>query len=166
MKNKRYFDPLTISFTLLIIIGSTITILSRVSKQILIRYDLINTQNTTTNYSLLDLFIGKTNPTTPIIEIAPKAIFNILIIYSVICFYRFMVKSNKGLLFSNYSFRLWNQIKIIYILMSISAVILSLIGLEFLPYVIIYGFVGAIAHSFSKIFKESSIIKSENDLTI
>lgn len=166
MKNKRYFNRFTTGFTLLIIIGLIIMFVSKISKQILVSYDLIILENTNQKKTLLNLFIGEIEPDKPLPETILQTIVTILVTYSIICFYRFMIGSNKGMLFSNSSFRLWKQITIIYLVISIIILLLSFSGLTKLPFVIIYGFISAIAYSFSKIFKDSSLLKQENDLTI
>ncbi|WP_298951874.1 hypothetical protein [uncultured Nonlabens sp.] len=166
MKNKRYFNRFTTGFTLLIIIGLIIMFVSKISKQILVSYDLIILENTNQKKTLLNIFIGEIEPDKPLAETILQTIFTILVIYSIICFYRFMIGSNKGMLFSSYSFRLWRQIAIIYLVISIIILLLNLSGLTKLAFVIIYGLISAIAYSFSKIFKDVNLLKQENDLTI
>jgi hypothetical protein len=108
----------------------------------------------------------KVASTGQIIETSASIIFSILFIYSIMCFYRFMRKANKGMLFSETSSQLWKQISTVFIIIGVLAGLLSIVDFKFIGLVPVCAFTSSIAFSFSKIFKDSSILKFENDLTI
>ena len=104
--------------------------------------------------------------TGQIIESAANVIFSMLVIYAVICFYRFMSKANQGMLFSESSSQLWKQISTVFIIIGVIGGLLSIMDFKFVGLVPPCAFFSSIAFSFSKIFKDSSVLKIENDLTI
>jgi hypothetical protein len=77
-----------------------------------------------------------------------------------------MRKANHRMLFSSATSALWKRISAIYIIIGIVLILLGFIETSFLSGSLICGLVSSIAYSFSKIFKDGALLKSENDLTI
>lgn len=169
MEQKRYFNQFTTTFSLLILISISVKVISKVSKQILVNNDLIQADvisSSRTKKTFTDIILSPVTSKLSLIDFIPETLFDALIIYALFCLYKFMRQANKGLLFSESSFHLWKQIGLTYFIMGIIAVVSGFFNLKFLPYSIIYAFLGTLAFSFSNIFKDSTSLKKENDLTI
>jgi succinate dehydrogenase hydrophobic anchor subunit len=154
MEHKRYFDTSTTSFTVFFIVIGVLLLLGALSEKLL------------SNFGLLESGEEKAVSTNHLIIATTGIVCFTLTIYSVFCFYRFMSKANKGKLFSEVSSLLWKQISTIYIVIGVLFALLSMVNFKFIGGIPVCGFISSIAYSFSKIFKDSSILKQENDLTI
>lgn len=156
MKNKKYFDNFTMGVTLFIITLMVLFILGGISKHILTETGLIYGSEKSKTITET----GKT------IKLIGTTVLGGLVIYSLLCFFQFMRKANRGMLFSDATSTFWKRISTIYIIIGVVLILLGFIKTFFLSGSLICGLVSSIAYSFSKIFKDGAFLKSENDLTI
>ncbi|WP_194851481.1 DUF2975 domain-containing protein [Nonlabens antarcticus] len=156
MKQTIYFNRFTLGTVLFFIVIIALLVLSVFAKYVLVESDLLfNDEKSKFVYESAQL-----------LELILKSIATGMFIYSLYCFYKFMVNCNKGLLFSTVSVKQWKSISTIYLIYGIAFLIAGFVEFKFFFGCLIVGFISSVAYSFSKIFEDGTEIKQENDLTI
>lgn len=156
MEQKRYFDRFTLGMVMFFIIIIALVILGGFSKYFLV----------TTNKIFSDEKSRFVYENGQLLELLVQSIAMVIFLYSLYCFYRFMVNSNKGKLFSINSAKQWKRISTIYIIFGIGLLMAGFVDSKFFAGCLVTGFISSVAYSFSKIFIDASLIKEENDLTV